>query len=405
MRYRDETASSRVGVPEPVSTGPVSPIRPSLRRRIIKKVPPEQRRKKINFSAERSRVRRLLLRLQEDSQYQRSAVQLAFVLLCLWIGIEFHLFVEWGMSGGSQPFSSRPPGAEGFLPISALISLKYWLQAGVINEVHPSGLFIFIGIVAASVALKKAFCSWLCPIGTLSESLWMLGRRIFGRNLDLPRWLDYPFRSLKYLLLLFFVWSIWNMDVPALVAFIQSPYNKMADVKMYLFFAEIGGIALWTILGLVVLSVVVKNFWCRFLCPYGALLGIASWLSPLKITRNASTCIDCELCTKACPSRINVHTAQRVWSDECTGCMACVEVCPVKRTLDLRLTNKSRPVPTRAMGLLVIGTFVAITGMAVITRHWQNGISQAEYQRRFQQLDTPLYRHFRGKVPEYGPND
>jgi ferredoxin len=405
MRYGDETEADVVLDLQSGSTGQVAPIRVSSRGRVVKKIPVGQRRKRIKFSGERSWVRRLLWRLQEDSQYQRSSVQLAFVLLCIWIGIEFHFFVQWGMSGGSQPYAGRPPGAEGFLPISALISLKYWMLTGVINDVHPSGLFILFGIAAVSVVLKKAFCSWLCPIGTLSESLWMLGQKIFSRNLDLPRWLDYPLRSLKYLLLLFFVWSIWSMDVPALDAFIHSPYNKMADVKMYLFFAEIGGLALWTILGLVALSVVVKNFWCRFLCPYGALLGLISWFSPLKITRNASTCIDCELCTKACPSRINVHTARRVWSDECTGCLACVEVCPVKQTLDLRLTEKSRPVPTWAMGLLVIGTFVAITGMAIITGHWQNGIGQAEYQHRFNQLDTPLYQHFRGKVPEYGPND
>jgi polyferredoxin len=55
------------------------------------------------------------------------------------------------------------------------------------------------------VFVKKAFCSWLCPIGTLSESLWMLGRKLFGKNPGLPRWLDYPLRSLKYLLLFFFV--------------------------------------------------------------------------------------------------------------------------------------------------------------------------------------------------------
>ena len=103
------------------------------------------------------------------------------------------------MSGGSEAFVARPPGAEGFLPISALISLKYFLLTGIINAVHPSGLFILLAILAVSFLLKKAFCSWLCPIGTLSESLWMLGRKLFRRNLTLPRWLDYPLRSLKYI--------------------------------------------------------------------------------------------------------------------------------------------------------------------------------------------------------------
>jgi polyferredoxin len=373
--------------------------------REVKKIPPELRRRRPDFSRERTWHRKLLWRLSEDTQFQRSAVQLAFVLLCVWIGIEFHLFMRWGTSGGTEPFFERPPGVEGFLPISALISLKYWLETGIVNGVHPSGLFILVGIVAGTVALKKSFCSWLCPIGTLSESLWMLGQKLFKGHLRIPRWLDYPLRSLKYLLLAFFAWSIWQMDVPSLLAFIYSPYNKMADVKMYLFFADISTFALWTIIILALLSVVIKNFWCRFLCPYGALLGVAGWLSPLKITRTKETCVDCELCTKACPAGIKVHASGRVWSDECMSCMACVEVCPVKNTLDMRVNRKSRPVPTWALGVLALGTFVAVVGAAMLLGRWQNQISREEYQRRFQEINSPLYQHNRGEVPSYGPND
>ncbi|MBI4535622.1 MAG: 4Fe-4S binding protein [Ignavibacteriae bacterium] len=313
--------------------------------------------------------------------------------------------MRWGLSGGTEAFYSRPPGVEGFLPISALISFKYWVQTGIVNSIHPASLFILLAIVAVSIALKKSFCSWLCPVGTLSESLWMVGQKLFKRNLALPRWLDYPLRSLKYLLLFFFIYSIWQMDKEALAQFIYSPYNKVADIKMFLFFAEISSFALWTILILMLLSVVIKNFWCRFLCPYGALLGIVGWLSPLKITRTESSCIDCELCTQACPANIKVHKADRVWSDECMSCMLCVQACPVKNTLEMRAGIKSRPVQNRFLGILVGGVFVVVTGLAVLTGYWQNSISREEYLRRFQQLNSPVYQHFRGEVPEYGPHD
>lgn len=375
---------------------------PKLR---IKKIPPALRRGKPVYLTEHAWFPRLRTRWLEDSQFQRSAIQLAFALLCIWIGIEFALFMAWGTSGGARPFFERPPGVEGFLPISALMSLKYWWHTGIVNNIHPSGLIILLAIFAVSIVLKKAFCSWLCPVGTLSEALWMLGQRIFGRTFDPPRWLDYPLRSLKYLLAGFFVYAILQMDVDALRAFIYSPYNKMADVKMYLFFAEISSFALWTIIILVLLSVVIKNFWCRFLCPYGALLGILGWLSPLKITRNKETCVDCELCTKACPSRITVHTAGRVWSDECMSCMACVAVCPVKETLEVRASRKGPAVPARIYGVLVAGVFVAVIGVAMIAGFWQNGISREEYRKRFDNLDAPVYNHFRGEVPAYGPND
>jgi len=371
----------------------------------IKKLLPELRKPKPAYRHETVWYKRIMLRLSDDSQYQRSAVQYAFALLCIWIGIEFYLFMSWGASGGQESFYPRPPGVEGFLPISALISLKYWMHTGIINTIHPSGLFIVLAIVGVSLVVKKAFCSWLCPVGTLSESLWMLGQKLFRRNWTVPRWLDYPLRSIKYLLLFFFVWSIVQMDVGALAGFIYSPYNRVADIKMYLFFAEISGTALWTIGLLMLLSVFVKNFWCRFLCPYGALLGIVGWFSPLKVTRTASTCIDCELCTKACPANIKVHTAGRVWSDECTSCFACVQACPVKNTLEVRARAQGRAVPFWVLGTLVAALFVAVTGIAMLSGHWQNGISQQEYQRRFNELHSPLYQHFRGEVPQYGPND
>ena len=246
----------------------------------ITKIPPELRRGRPQYRNETRWFARIRKRYVEDSQFQRSTVQFAFVLLCLWIGVEFAMFMRWGTSGGTEAFVQRPPGVEGFLPISALMSLKYWWHTGIVNNVHPSGLIILLAILGVSIVLKKAFCSWLCPVGTLSESLWMLGQKLFGRTLDIPRWLDYPLRTLKYLLMGFFVYSILQMDVESLKAFIYSPYNKMADVKMYLFFAEITQFALWTIIILVLLSVVIKNFWCRFLCPYGALLGDCRMAEP-----------------------------------------------------------------------------------------------------------------------------
>ena len=183
------------------------------------------------------------------------------------------------------------------------------------------------------------------------------------------------------------------MDVPALQDFINSPYNKVADVKMYLFFAQISTFGLWTIITLMLLSVVVKNFWCRFLCPYGALLGIAGWLSPMKITRIKETCVDCELCTKACPANIKVHEAGRVWSDECTSCLSCVEVCPVKNTLILNMSRHERAFPAWVYGVLVVGVFTAITGLAILTGHWTNRVSNSEYMEHFQHVES--YDHMR----------
>ena len=390
------------------SSGRLEPVR-------IKKIAPELRRRKYKTDFSLPFFRRLLGRLQNDTQFFRSAVQLAFALLCIWIGIEFYLFMQWGMSGGTQPYFQRPPGVEGFLPISALMGMLHWIGTGALNTIHPAGTVILIAIIAVSFIMKKSFCSWMCPIGTLSESLWLAGQKIFKRNITVWKWLDYPLRSLKYLLLFFFVYSIAMMSIRELEIFINSPYNKVVDIKMYLFFAEISEFSLWVIIGLILFSVVIKNFWCRYLCPYGALLGLTGLLSPFRITRTKSSCIDCELCTKVCPSNIKVHAiGQRnasgpfgqVWSDECTSCLRCVEECPVKETLVLRVKKQSASsVPPWVFGVLVAGVFIAVTGLGILSGYWHNSVSKDEYLYRFQNLDSPLYNHARGAVPEYGPND
>lgn len=371
----------------------------------IKKIPADMRRRKFRPDASLPWYQKLYQLLKNDTQFFRSAVQLAFALLCVWIGIEFYLFMQWGMSAGAESFYERPPGVEGFLPISALMGLLHWVYSGTLNTIHPAGTIILIAIILISIIMKKAFCSWMCPIGTLSESLWMVGQKLFKRNIVVWKWLDYPLRSLKYLLLFFFVYSIAMMSVEELALFINSPYNKVADIKMYLFFAEISQFSLWTIIVLMLLSVVIKNFWCRYLCPYGALLGLVGLLSPLRITRSKERCIDCELCTNVCPSNIKVHAINQVWSDECTSCLRCVEECPVKETLVLRARKNSTSVPTWVMGTLIVGVFMAITGLGMLTGHWSNSISKEEYLYRFQRLDSPLYNHARGSVPQYGPND
>ena len=83
--------------------------------------------------------------------------------------------------------------------------------------------------VALGLLAKKAFCSWICPIGTLSEMLAALSRRLFRRTLSLPRLLDLPLRSLKYLLLAFFVHAVfWEMSPQSVVDFLDSPYTRAA---------------------------------------------------------------------------------------------------------------------------------------------------------------------------------
>jgi len=323
----------------------------------------------------------------------RHAVQAGFLVTVLWIGWQFARFVH-GLEAGLG-VGTRPPGVEAFLPIAALISLRHLVGTGEVHPVHPAGLVILLLAMALSVLAKRAFCSWVCPVGTLSEALAALSIRFFRRKIGLPRWIDLPLRSLKYLLLLFFGYVVFFQMGPTAVGyFLDSPYNRVADVKMLYFFEQIGPFGLKVLLVLVGLSVVVPYFWCRYLCPYGALLGALSLLSPLKVTRHASSCIDCNLCTKACPSHLPVAKLVRVRSDECFGCLSCVAACPVPRALRVETPPPwRRAVRPLAFGGLVLLLFVGGTLLARTLSVWHNSITVGEYGDRIRAIEAPEYAH------------
>lgn len=331
----------------------------------------------------------------------RLYIQIGFLLVILWIGIEFILFVHQ-LEKGVIPAISRPPGVEGFLPISALISLKYWLLTGIFNNIHPSALILLLIILASAFILKKGFCSWVCPVGFISEGLVYLHKKLFDRQMKLSIWLDYPLRSIKYLLMIFFVWTVFvQMNISDLHQFIYSPYNKVADIKMLKFFINMSSTTFWVLVMLLVLSLAVPYFWCRYLCPYGALLGGISWSSLFKIHRNKDSCIDCEECTRVCPANVKVHKLGAVWSDECHACLNCVDACPVNNTLYFSFLKRKLKLNKKLYAILIVLFFVIGTSLARVFGVWQNNISTSEYQHHIQLLNDPAYQHNRGQVPDY----
>jgi polyferredoxin len=320
----------------------------------------------------------------------RLLVQTGFALTCVLIGVQFARFVRAAQQG-ALPLPPRPPGVEGFLPISGLMGLVDWIHQGTLNTIHPAATVLVLTVVATALLLRKAFCSWICPVGLLSDLLAALGRKLFGRTFRPWRWLDVPLRGLKYLLLAFFLYSILTMGEVALRFFLESPYNRVADVKMGLFFVRLSAVGAAVLALLVVASVLVQGFWCRYLCPYGALLGLFSWASPVRVKRNPTSCIDCKLCDKACMARLPVSSSASVLSVECTGCLDCVAVCPVKDALALQAGP--RRVGVLAYAVAIVLLFLAGYSGARLAGLWQNGIGDAEYVQRVRAIDTGGYGH------------
>jgi len=283
----------------------------------------------------------------------RRIAQWSSTLLVVLIGVRFTLWVMPHLEG-NWPSVSRPPGVEAFLPIDAMLGLRHLLHTGLVDRVHPAGLAIFLGICLMSLVVAKSFCSHLCPVGLLSELLGRLGLRLVGRTATPPRWLDLPLRGIKLLLLAFFVWAIWfAMDLRGVAAFLDSPYARVADAKMWLFFVPPSELTIAVLGVLVVGSVFVRDLWCRYLCPYGALVGLLGRVAALKVTREPALCTDCRACSHACPARLPVHGMVRVSSIECTSCLDCVVACPVPSCLAVRppviRTRLNRPAVATAI--------------------------------------------------------
>ena len=115
-------------------------------------------------------------------------------------------------------------------------------------------------------------------------------------------------------------------------------------------------------LGLVVvLSLFFERPWCRWLCPFGALLGIFQLLSPWKIRRNAEECTGCGICTNRCPMRISLHEKHAVRDTRCNRCLECVTSCRREGTLEYSAgVRRLMPFRNKAVaGFLAIVVFAA----------------------------------------------
>jgi len=304
----------------------------------------------------------------------RRMMQVYFLFFYLLAGYLFYCLVESVLAGGTVDFSLRFPAIETFLPLSALVGLRQLIGTGVFDQIHPAGLSILLIALFSALIFRRGICSHICPIGTLSELLDCGRKKLLGFSISLPRVLHYLLMTPKYLLLLFFLQAILaGMSGADAAAFIYSGYNIVSDAKMLRFFLDPSLLTLEIITLLIVMTILIPFFWCRYLCPYGALLSIAACFSPLQIRRQPTLCDCCGACDKQCPGNLRISGSARIISPECTCCQRCTAACPTN-ALSIHVPFMSKTLKPAHYSIALMLLFTAGILGAKASGHWNSPI-------------------------------
>lgn len=263
----------------------------------------------------------------------RYVLQGAFLALIIWVAYTSAVGEAAGQSGPSGTAS-----VDAVCPFGGFETLWSWVTTGgsLLSKTHSSNLLLAVGLVLSLVLVGPAFCGWVCPFGTLQEWMWKLSRRLpfLQRHrrpihVELPGAWERRARALRYVVLLVVLGATWYAGT--LIFADYDPYRTLMK-----FGSDELATAGLAILGLVAAgSLVVERFWCRYLCPLGAINGLLAKLSPVRIQREPASCTNCNLCTQACYASIPVAKVDIVTDTACTGCLSCVEACPCPGTLRL----------------------------------------------------------------------
>lgn len=190
-----------------------------------------------------------------------------------------------------------------------------------------SGAIIFgFAVLVYTMFFGRRFCAWLCPLGTVQELVFALRGKRYRMKHRSPFYVDRRLAFIKYVILLTTV-VLSLVGLGYLFIRLCPFYGLSLLAKMIA-----PGVVI-TIL-IIVASLFWERVWCRFLCPYGALMNVTQWLGEVigirrkKIHRNLERCTDCGLCSLNCPMNINITEYEYVHDRNCIHCGRCTESCP-----------------------------------------------------------------------------
>jgi NAD-dependent dihydropyrimidine dehydrogenase PreA subunit len=213
--------------------------------------------------------------------------------------------------------------AERWCPFGGVEALySYATQGSMTCSLGVSNFFILGAVLLSVLLLRRAFCSYACPIGALSEWLQLGARRVGVQPLNVPRTLDKVLTLLKYPVLIVIIYFTWRTGELIFRGFDPCYALISRHGKDITFWA-------YVVSGAIVLgSLVLMLPFCRWLCPLAAVFTPFSRVGLARVKRRADTCVDCGVCAQVCPMGIEVDRVRDVTAAHCTACLDCLQACP-----------------------------------------------------------------------------
>lgn len=200
------------------------------------------------------------------------------------------------------------------------------------------GIGLFWASVALSIAILiysifwgRKFCGYVCPLGTLQEFAYGFHKRKYRTKHIVPYFYEKRFAYVKYVVLA--VTSVLTVLGVSYIFIRLCPIYAMSQLPRL----ALPGLGI--LLLIVVAGIFMERFWCRYLCPYAALMNLFQYIGKVfgikrrKIHRNLERCIDCCICETYCPMNLKITEEEYVQSIDCISCNICVCKCPKPGTL------------------------------------------------------------------------
>ncbi len=210
-----------------------------------------------------------------------------------------------------------------------------------LRGINPGSHYLFVAaiiggiiILLSTLFIGRRFCGYVCPLGTVVEYLNYLNpfRKKQARKMIPPN-IEKTLRVGKYIILILtailalFLYSFYYFQLcPVMLATLSTEFT-------------LSGIAVLLII--VSGSIMIRRFWCRYLCPYAAFMNCFQFIGkllrikPSRIYRNLEVCTDCHCCEYNCQMNIIITDQEYIDDYNCIYCLNCIKACPKDQCLKL----------------------------------------------------------------------